>query len=42
MGSVPAWIPQLVLPIGFGLISYRYVLFVFAGLGRLILRRPHA
>jgi TRAP-type C4-dicarboxylate transport system permease small subunit len=28
MGSVPAWLPQLILPIGFGLICYRYALFV--------------
>jgi TRAP-type C4-dicarboxylate transport system permease small subunit len=42
LGSVPAWILQLVLPIGFGLICYRYVLFVFAGLGRLILSRRQA
>ena len=27
MGGVPAWMPQLVLPVGFGLISYRYALF---------------
>lgn len=32
MGSVPAWIPQLILPVGFGLICYRYALFVVAGL----------
>lgn len=29
MGSVPAWLPQLILPVGFGLIAYRYALFVF-------------
>jgi len=28
MGSVPAWIPQLILPVGFALICYRYSLFV--------------
>jgi TRAP-type C4-dicarboxylate transport system permease small subunit len=28
MGSIPAWIPQLILPVGFGLICYRYSLFV--------------
>jgi TRAP-type C4-dicarboxylate transport system permease small subunit len=28
MGSVPAWIPQIILPVGFGLICYRYSLFV--------------
>ena len=27
LGGVPAWILQLVLPVGFGLISYRYTLF---------------
>jgi len=27
LGDVPAWILQLVLPVGFGLISYRYLLF---------------
>jgi TRAP-type C4-dicarboxylate transport system permease small subunit len=27
LGGVPAWILQLVLPIGFGLISWRYLLF---------------
>ena len=27
LGNVPAWILQLVLPIGFGLISWRYLLF---------------
>ena len=28
MGGIPAWLPQLILPVGFGLISYRYSLFV--------------
>jgi TRAP-type C4-dicarboxylate transport system permease small subunit len=27
LGNVPAWILQLVLPVGFGLISWRYLLF---------------
>jgi TRAP-type C4-dicarboxylate transport system permease small subunit len=27
LGDVPAWILQLVMPIGFGLISWRYTLF---------------
>jgi TRAP-type C4-dicarboxylate transport system permease small subunit len=31
LGDVPAWILQLVLPVGFGLISYRYVLFAVKG-----------
>jgi len=28
MGNIPAWLPQLILPVGFGLICYRYSLFV--------------
>jgi TRAP-type C4-dicarboxylate transport system permease small subunit len=35
MGSVPAWIPQLILPVGFGLICYRYSLFVIKEVYRL-------
>ena len=35
MGSVPAWLPQLILPVGFGLISYRYSLFVIEEFYRL-------
>lgn len=31
MGGVPAWIPQLILPVGFGLICYRYFFFVGKG-----------
>lgn len=27
LGSVPAWLLQLILPVGFGLICYRYALF---------------
>lgn len=27
MGNVPAWMLQLVLPVGFGLISWRYLVF---------------
>ena len=27
MGNVPAWILQLVLPVGFGLITWRYLVF---------------
>ena len=30
LGSVPAWIPQAVLPIGFALIAWRYTLFTLA------------
>lgn len=32
LGNVPAWIPQLVLPVGFGLICYRYALFALKGI----------
>jgi TRAP-type C4-dicarboxylate transport system permease small subunit len=39
MGNVPAWLPQLILPIGFGLICYRYSLFVIDGLVRLVTGR---
>jgi len=35
LGQVPAWIPQLVLPVGFGLICYRYGLFAVRDLLRL-------
>lgn len=35
MGNVPAWIPQLIMPVGFGLICYRYTLFVVSELLRL-------
>ena len=35
LGSVPAWIPQAVLPLGFGLITYRYLLFAVRGVVRL-------
>lgn len=37
LGDIPAWIPQSVLPIGFGLMSWRYLLFAlsrFIGLFR--------
>lgn len=36
LGSVPAWLPQLVLPVGFGLICYRYVLFSLRGTAGLL------
>jgi len=39
MGNVPAWLPQLILPVGFGLICYRYTLFVIEGLSRLVTGR---
>ena len=32
LGGVPAWLPQLILPVGFGLISYRYSLFAIRDL----------
>lgn len=32
MGDIPAWLPQLIMPIGFGLICYRYSLFTIQGL----------
>lgn len=32
LGGVPAWIPQAVLPLGFGLIAYRYGLFAIRGI----------
>ena len=35
MGSVPAWLPQLILPVGFGLICYRYSLFAIKEVYRL-------
>jgi TRAP-type C4-dicarboxylate transport system permease small subunit len=38
MGSIPAWLPQLILPIGFGLICYRYSLFVIKEFFRLLRR----
>ena len=35
LGNVPAWIPQLILPVGFALISWRYLVFSIRGmLGR--------
>jgi len=36
MGSIPAWLPQMILPIGFGLICYRYSLFVLQESYRLV------
>ena len=39
LGNVPAWWLQLILPIGFGLIGYRYTLFVIDGLVRLVTGR---
>jgi TRAP-type C4-dicarboxylate transport system permease small subunit len=34
LGSVPAWIAQSILPAGFALISYRYLVFALRGLSR--------
>jgi len=31
LGNVPAWIPQSVLPVGFGLIAWRYLIFAVRG-----------
>lgn len=42
LGAVPAWLLQLVLPVGFGLISYRYALFVVSDLRRLFRPEPGA
>jgi TRAP-type C4-dicarboxylate transport system permease small subunit len=36
LGQFPAWILQLVLPVGFGLISYRYVIHALKGLTGLL------
>ena len=36
MGTVPAWVLQLIMPVGFGLICYRYSLFVIKELARLV------
>jgi len=41
LGSVPAWIPQAVLPVGFALIAWRYGLFTMVEAGSL-LRRSRA
>jgi TRAP-type C4-dicarboxylate transport system permease small subunit len=42
LGSVPAWLLQAVLPVGFGLIAYRYALFVVRDLRRLFRPEPAA
>jgi TRAP-type C4-dicarboxylate transport system permease small subunit len=41
LGGLPAWLLQAILPIGFGLIAYRYALFTVRDLG-LLLRRGAA
>ncbi|MEJ2384464.1 MAG: TRAP transporter small permease [Xanthomonadales bacterium] len=38
LGSVPAWIPQAVLPAGFALIAWRYALFTLGEAGSLLRR----
>jgi len=40
LGNVPAWALQSILPIGFGLICYRYGLFAFKGVIRLFRGTP--
>lgn len=40
LGEIPAWWLQLVLPLGFGLVAWRYTLFVLRDLVRLATRRP--
>lgn len=42
LGNVPAWILQAVLPVGFGLISWRYIVFTLRALPRLFARGPSA
>lgn len=36
LGGIPAWLLQVILPIGFGLIAYRYGLFVIRDAQRLL------
>ena len=36
LGGTPAWLLQAILPVGFGLIAYRYTLFVARDLRRLV------
>jgi len=36
LGGIPAWLLQIVLPLGFGLITYRYGLFLLRDLARMI------
>jgi TRAP-type C4-dicarboxylate transport system permease small subunit len=42
LGNLPAWLLQAVLPLGFGLIAYRYALFAVKDLRRLILPKAAA
>ena len=39
LGNAPAWILQSVLPVGFGLIAWRYALFTFGDVASLFRRR---
>jgi TRAP-type C4-dicarboxylate transport system permease small subunit len=41
LGGVPAWLLQAVLPLGFGLIAWRYLVFAVRGVTSLV-RRPEA
>ena len=38
LGSVPAWIPQAVLPLGFALIAWRFALFTIRDIAALLRR----
>jgi len=40
LGNVPAWYLQLVLPVGFALIGWRYTLFLLRGIYELLVRKP--
>lgn len=40
LGQVPAWMLQMVLPLGFALITWRYSLFTVGGLLRMLQRKP--
>ncbi len=40
LGKVPAWLLQLALPVGFGLLTWRYAVFAVRGLARLGRRMP--
>ena len=42
LGNFPAWILQAVLPVGFGLIAWRYGLFALKGFAGLFTRRGSA
>lgn len=42
LGDVPAWWLQMVLPVGFGLITWRYGLFFLRDVAKLVMRKPTA